>query len=234
MGKITTPDDFNTILRDWGERYQLQREHYVGMSIDDCLELVRRIGAMRCPGFVLDEQNKGVYADLVRWVNGDPEARCLTMEGRPTKASLLKGIYIAGPTGTGKTVCLDVLNIYARTIGIQYRAGGFVKFLGWNSQRSDAICEKYAQNGDLIGFKTEGILCIQDLCSEAPETLFMGNRRNVMQTVLEARADATNLFTLVTSNQPITKLKDFYGDRVQSRANEMFNYYTLKGDDRRR
>lgn len=231
---MKTPDDFNSILRDWSDRFQMERKQYGAMTLEDCLELVCRIGRMICPGFVLDQYNKKVYANIVRWVNGDPAAQCLTPEGHPTKANLFKGLYIAGPTGTGKTVCLEVMNIYAKTVGIYYRAGGIVKLMGWNSQRADSICEKYAQNGDLHAFKTEDILCIQDLCAEAPETLFMGNRRNVLQTVLEARADATNLFTLVTSNQPINKLKDFYGDRVQSRANEMFNYYLLRGDDRRR
>ena len=234
MGQMRTPDDFNAILRDWSERFQMQRGCYDGMSFSDCMELVRRIGTMICPGFVLDGENTGVFENLVRWVNGDPSAQCLTPDGHIAKVNLLKGIYLAGPTGTGKTICLNVLNIYARTIGITYRVAGVVKPLGWGSQRADAICEKFAQNGDLHSFKTEEILCIQDLCSEAPETLYMGNRRNVMQTVLESRGDATNKITLVTSNKSIGKLGEFYGERVQSRAYEMFNYYVLKGADRRK
>jgi len=234
MGTMKTPDDFNLFLRDWSERFQMTRIPYEGMSFTDCMELVRRIGRMLCPGFVIDAENRAVYEDLVRWVNGDASAKCLTPDGHKAKANLLKGIYLAGPTGTGKTLCLNVLNIYAKTVGIQYRICGVVRTLGWNSQRADAICEKYAQNGDLYGFKSQEILCIQDLCSEAPETLFMGNRRNVMQTVLEARGDASSKLTLVTSNRSIGKLGEFYGDRVQSRAYEMFNYYELRGADRRR
>ena len=230
---MKTIDDFNYLLRDWSERFQMTRIPYEGMSFTDCMELVRRIGCMICPSFVIDAENRDVYENLLRWVNGDPSARCLKPDGSTAKADLLKGIYIAGPTGTGKTLCLSVLNIYAATVGVEYRANGVRKRLGWAPQRADAICEKYAQNGDLDVFKKEEVLCIHDLCSEAPDTLYMGNRRNVMQTVLEARGDATNRITLVTSNRSIGKLSEVYGDRVQSRAYGMFNYYELRGNDRR-
>ena len=79
------------------------------------------------------------------------------------------------------------------------------------------------------------IIGIQDLGQEPKETLYMGNRLNVLQQLLEYRGDRGDQLTLITSNLRISSetLKRDYGDRVQSRLVEM-NYFEIKGKDRRK
>ena len=77
---------------------------------------------------------------------------------------------------------------------------------------------------------------MQDFGSEAKETLYMGNRINVMQQIIESRGDRNFLVTLLSSNLPLTHqlLMEKYGGRVVSRLTEMCNYIELKGIDRRK
>jgi len=79
-------------------------------------------------------------------------------------------------------------------------------------------------------------MAFQDLGSEPMESLYMGNRLNVMRQILENRGDRTDVITLITSNLPINcqEFTSMYGDRVASRLLEMCNYFEIKGTDRRK
>ena len=80
------------------------------------------------------------------------------------------------------------------------------------------------------------MLGIQDLGCEPQESLYMGNRVDVVRQLIEYRGDKTDEITLITSNLKINgeKLVNRYGDRVASRLNEMCNYFEIKGKDRRK
>ena len=108
--------------------------------------------------------------------------------------------------------------------------------LRWSCVRTDAICDEYTKEGEMRGYKDMAVVCFQDLGTEPLESLFMGNRQNVMKQILEHRGDLYNVITLISSNLPINHdaLNDRYGDRVSSRLCEMCNYFELKGQDRRK
>ena len=80
------------------------------------------------------------------------------------------------------------------------------------------------------------MLGIQDLGSEPQESLYMGNRVDVVRQLIEHRGDKTDEMTLITSNLKINgeRLVNRYGDRVASRLVEMCNYFEIKGKDRRK
>jgi len=80
------------------------------------------------------------------------------------------------------------------------------------------------------------MLGIQDLGQEPQESLYMGNRVDVVRQLIEYRGDRTDEITFITSNMKINGdvLMNRYGDRVASRLMEMCNYYEIKGKDRRR
>ena len=106
----------------------------------------------------------------------------------------------------------------------------------WSIYRADEVCREWACIGDIQKFKTISILAIQDLGQEQQETLYMGNRMNVLKQLLEYRGDQDGQLTLITSNLKLSgkKLEELYGDRVQSRLFEMCNYFEIKGKDRRK
>ena len=108
--------------------------------------------------------------------------------------------------------------------------------LSWAITRADEVCQEYVANGEIQRYKQRAMIGIQDLGQEPKEVLYMGNRLNVLQQLLEYRGDRTDQLTLITSNLRISSdtLKRDYGDRVQSRLVEMCNYFEIKGRDRRK
>lgn len=232
--------DIKRALESWGVTKagitRMPQDH----DLDECMELVERIGQTFYEGFVIDDRNRFVFENIVLWMIASPEAKAHDDDGHEIPADLNKGLYIAGRTGTGKSLLLSIFSVFAKMLFIQYEANTKKCNMDFQFYRSDLICDDYAREGDLQKFKQMPILCIEDLGAEEPETLFMGNRRNALRSILEARADKRSLLTFATSNLSMRRLATFndgrerYGDRVQSRAYEMFNYYVLGGKDRRK
>jgi DNA replication protein DnaC len=216
-------------------------------SMDFAMQTVETIGKKRNPRFVIDNENRFVYENLIRWVHGDPEMKCIdpdTLKIIPGR--LDAGIYIGGKTGTGKSWALDIMAGYCFGDDVRFRVGDKTPFLSWKNYRADTICEEYTATGSINGYKNQAIVCFHDLGSEPEESLYMGNRVGVMKQILECRGDRTDMITLITSNLPMCRLpeskkKDFnirdltdrYGDRVMSRLRAMCNNFEMNGKDRR-
>ena len=199
---------------------------------NDLRTFMREIGKRFVPNFILDEENSDVYENVRRWADARPFT-CLDpgnpknkIPGDPTK-----GLYICGPTGSGKSILVAVVNAYLSALYAKIKVGDSVENLTWESRRSDEICIEYAKTGDLTQFSKARVLCIQDIGSEQKETIYMGNRVEVIRTILEYRGDRSNLMTILTSNDRISEGR--YGERVKSRLYEMCNYFELVGKDRR-
>ena len=201
---------------------------------DDLRAYMLAIGQEVIPGFVLDSDNSYVYENVRRWVDGDPDFEAFDASSMAyVKGDLKKGVYIAGPTGTGKTALADVMLRYANGLFLKIKLDGRDVRLGWPSYRSDEICMDVVKTGEIDKYVNMPVICVNDVGSEPKESLYMGNRVEVMRTILERRGDNhARCLTIMTSNLPIGKLP--YGSRVESRLYEMCNYYELKGQDRRR
>lgn len=202
-------------------------------SMDVMLEAVRSIGLSYDPRFVLDSDNTEVYRNLVYWMMNDDRMQAVHPgTGRRIAGRLDKGIYLAGNTGSGKTVAMNILRkLYSLNVFLSSDD----KPILWKEKRADEITDYYANSGELETFKKAPMLSIQDLGCEPAETLYMGNRVRVMQNILEYRGDRKDFITMVTSNIPMAHedLRSRYGERATSRMAEMMNYLTLTGRDRR-
>ena len=230
-------------IQDEGYFNTVRRYSYLPYDLDMAMKVVEAIGKSRNPNFVIDDENRFAYENLVRWIHGDPAMMCLDPETRrPVPGRLDKGIYIAGNTGTGKSWALEIMTVYATIDKIQvyygrgYDGKDIIGCLHWMNVRTDTMCEEYSREGSYDKYKQWKVLGIQDLGAEPPESLYMGNRVDVMRMILEYRGDQTDRITLITSNLPINhqKLIDRYGDRVASRLTEMCNYFEIRGSDRRK
>lgn len=214
-------------------------------EIGTMLKAVEEIGKKIDPRFVLDDDNRWTYAQLIMWVMNDVRIRNIVQTGKNEKTEIAgrpdKGIYLGGPTGTGKTVAMNIVReLYKinRFTYKEYLKNGMAvdRVAYWQEFRADQITDDFAQNGDLTLYKTTPLLCIQDLGSEPTETLYMGNRANVLRQIIEYRGDLGNkAVTLITSNfSPRNPaMRERYGDRAISRLIEMTNYLPLEGRDRR-
>lgn len=202
---------------------------------DDLRAFIQEIGKETLPGrFVIDSDNSYVYENIRRWVDANPDFEALNPATMTFgKGDLGKGIYIAGPTGTGKTILLNVMLLYSKGLYLKIKLDGRDTNFVWQTYRADEICMEVVKTGDVDQFVNVPVLCINDIGSEPKESLYMGNRVEVIRAILERRGDYhSRCLTLLTSNYRIDGLP--YGDRVKSRLYEMCNYYELKGKDRRK
>lgn len=214
----------------------IKRQQYA-YDLSKAREAVMAIGRSRTPRFALDATNTFAYDNLIKWVMGDPSMQCLDPETRQHRQGRLDaGIYIAGNTGTGKSWLLDIMSAFCLVDNPVVTLGDVTRPLRWRSFRADAICDEYAAKGSVDRYKSLAILGIQDFGSEPRETLYMGNRLQVLGSIIESRGDRTDLLTLITSNYPISHpdLEAIYGSRVVSRLQQMCNYFEIRGADRRK
>ncbi|MBE6339844.1 MAG: hypothetical protein E7069_03765 [Bacteroidales bacterium] len=195
-----------------------------------------QIGKLCIPAFIIDDDNSFVYKNLMLWALADPSCKAIDPEtAKEIPADLNKGIFISGKTGTGKSVALEVLREFVREVRDRgFYINGICENLTWTNFRADDIVDRFCEGESLRWMKKAAMLGIQDLGSEPTEAIYMGNRHELLRLILESRADYSTV-TLVTSNFAMLapELRKKYGDRVQSRCREMFNYYVLGGEDRR-
>jgi len=224
-------------IKERGLFQSITRLKYLPYKMEMSLQMIEAIGKERRKHFQIDDENRFVYENLIRWVHGDEEMKCLhpaTQKIIPGR--LDAGIYIGGQTGTGKSWALEIMAAYCLVDNVQIKIGENMRCLYWQNERTGVICDEYTSAGSFEKFKKMAIIGIQDLGAEPAESLYMGNRVPVMSQILEHRGDQTNLITLITSNLPMNSetLSDRYGDRVLSRLSEMCNYFEIRGKDRRK
>ena len=218
--------------------FETMTRYRTAYDMDVAMALVEAIGRQRNPRFVIDDENRFTYDNFIRWCHGDETMQCLDPETlEPVQGRLKKGIYIAGNTGTGKSWCLEIMQMYCKTANLRicFRSKGITP-LSWAGVRVEEICGHYAASGKAGTYAGRDILAIQDLGSEMQETVYMGNRADVIRQLIEQRGDRQDVLTLITSNLRLggDKLLGRYGDRVASRLHEMCNYFEIKGKDRRK
>lgn len=199
------------------------------------MEVVEAVGKQRHPKFAIDDENRFVYENIVRWIMGDPRAQAINPEtGKPAPADLTKGVIICGSTGSGKSWAMEILSQIAEIVKASYKAGRDIRPLAWPCVRAFDICNAFSKYGEVDVYYQRPVLCIQDLGSEPAESIYMGNRVDVLRQLLEYRGDCNGKLTLITSNLTYDEMPVRYGDRVASRLFGMCNYYQIVGKDRRR
>lgn len=202
------------------------------------MKVVEGIGKARSARFQIDDQNRFLYENLIRWVMGDPEMKAVNPDNwrEVIPGDVTKGVFIGGRTGTGKSWAMEIMSLFTRVDGVGMKAGGNSFFLEWPNVRTSALVNEYSLTGRISEYSKRPVICFQDLGAEQAEAMFMGNRCNVMKTILEERGDNKNCLTLITSNLPIVgaDMEKMYGQRVTSRLREMCNYIVVGGEDRRK
>lgn len=208
----------------------------VSLCIEDAMDIVRRIGRMYEANFTIDKDNEFVYYNLIKWVNGDNTMQALDpCTQKPISGNLKGGIYLAGPTGSGKTFCMEIIKAYAMYVNARVQIYPHEpRVLSWQPQHARSIVDSYARTGSFNGTDEADILFIEDLGCEPDSVSYMGNKTDAMKHILEYRGDFSNKLTLIATNLPMMAdwTMNRYGSRVISRFGKM-NYFELKGKDRR-
>lgn len=220
---------------------RLTRVRVVQPDYDMCLRQIEAFGRNHFPGFVIDDNNRFVYLNLVKWMYGDPTMECHNplSKGKISKmrGDLNKGIYLAGSTGSGKSVALEIINALARWEGIPFFVGDERFSLRWRANLAANIHEEIAEDhSKLAEYKNLHVLCVQDLGGESEDpAVYMGNRVYPLKSILESRGDRQDQLTVISSNHsPLSEVMvSRYSSRCVSRLLGMTNYLVLGGADRR-
>ena len=216
---------------------QILRYSYLPYQIHTAMEIFKKIGQKRGKDYIIDSNNKFVIENLIKWAHNDETMVCLDPMTRGViKADTTKGIYIAGRSGTGKSLIFEILAEYLTIDNVMVRLGESNKLLTYRITTTNKICGNYQKDGDLFHYIEEPIYCFQDLGAEQRETLYMGTRTSVMKTILQERGDNPKCITLISSNNKMLDEDNraMYEERVLSRLKKMCNYFELKGEDRRK
>jgi DNA replication protein DnaC len=194
--------------------------------------------------FEIDEQNKNLFEALCCYFSNDKGFLELASDEKyglnVNNPSLDKGILLAGNCGIGKTWMMQLFQKNNRQVYIMRNAKLIADLYekagqdGFDSENYDNLIENDFNDSGVFFQKYSG-LCIDDLGTEDWKAHY-ANKKNVIRDLIEIRYAKKNMGVYLhgTTNLSVVELGSFYGARVMSRMREMFNFFDLGGEDRRK
>lgn len=181
--------------------------------------------------YYLDEYNQSIFEMLCQYFTGDPG-----FEMHDEDFSLDKGIMFFGDIGCGKTSMLKMFTVNSHKPFAIYSCRSIAQEYAKDGPGS---LDKYASLQPCYPQQNYGIDLLgrsyDDLGTEENKSNF-GNKVNVMQDIFYKIYDSSLIGNFhTTTNLTADEIGEYYGLRVRSRLNEMFNIirYDPQAPDRR-
>lgn len=152
-----------------------------------------------------------------------------------SEADRQKGLYIAGPTGTGKTTFCKILFATLSNCVLKFMYSDKIYHFNTICTTELQLNKEYMRTGDFY-YINRSSLFIDDI-GQSKEVSYMGNKLDPIKEVITERYDNLKYtFTSFTSNYPINhkSLIDQYGERVADRIQAMCNYYIINAKNFRK
>lgn len=180
--------------------------------------------------FSMNANKEKVYRMISQYIAIDPD-----FEKENPGFDLMKGLFIYGRLGTGKTMLFNALDLIFQKMQFHFHqfertSTKTVIFEVMKNKNLSIGIEKYLSRQWMF----------DDLGHEKNMIGIFGDKVNVMEEIMTHRY---NLFvesgkkTHVTSNLQIEnpdEITVMYGDRVRDRFNQMFNFIYMGGDSLRK
>jgi hypothetical protein len=202
------------------------------------LESFDRIAQTVCPGFELDNDNREIYMNTIKYFAGD----------KTSIYDLRKGLYVYGKVGVGKTMYFKIFNTLNRAvkspvennfsvINVNDLVTGFaLKGFEYLSNLGFYLTYCGGSYGSGSGYGP-GHMLLDDLGQSASTVKHFGNNTNVIAEFIQRRyyiyIEAFKL-THVSTNMSPDQIKKEYGEFVASRMRQMFNRILFPGNDKRK
>lgn len=188
-----------------------------------------------CPSFVIDDDNRDIYENAIRYFAGDGECEW----------DLNKGIYLYGPIGVGKTLFFKIFRELAnancefknnfRRITISEMIDGVTRdgskyFVSSGITFDDSLPM-------LIREDRSNHILLDDLGQSVDSVKYYGTNINIITDFIQRRYYAYTdyrLLTHITTNMVPKEIISEYGEFIASRMMEMFNIIPFKGKDKRK
>lgn len=201
------------------------RIRYLPYKIDVALDVIERIGKSIEPSFILTPSAREVYIKLIQYFHADPEFN----------GDLSRGLLLMGPSGTGKTLAMKVMQKYRKIDEIQFIKNHKLCPLIFDINHVNDVASSFITDGidGLRYFCTRYVICLDDIGAEIPAVKHYGNDLDVIAHVISER-QARGLLTFGTTNYPADVLEKKYDDRTVSRIYGLFNFIEMVDKDFRR
>lgn len=173
--------------------------------------------------FKVDENNQVFLNLLCKYFAQDETFETLH------KGELQKGLLVTGNHGTGKTSSFQII----QTISQKYN----LKQLWFPIAPTSKIVEKYnmEKNKDFIVKRySKGTFLFDDLGAEKEASNY--GKEDIFIRILENRYNefmAKGIKTYITSNLTLQEIRKRYGERVEDRFVQMFNFLEIDGKSKR-
>lgn len=190
------------------------------------------------PNYQLTEEIKMILINVYRQVTGNYFYKIDPVTGKyieSSEADRQKGLYIAGPTGTGKTTFCKILFSTLSNSVLKFAYSDKVYQFNTICTTELLINKEYMKTGDFQYMQRSSLL-IDDI-GQSKEVSYMGNKLDPIREIITERYDNLKYtFTSFTSNYPINhrSLVDQYGERVADRIQAMCNYYIINSKNFRK
>lgn len=186
--------------------------------------VIRIIREMYGDKYTTNDQIKTLLTNMTKYFICDPSCQL----------DLEKGILLYGGVGTGKTTLFRIFKRLADALDIKE---GYNRAFAVEKTNHIVLDVRERPNEVNISKYFNGNICFDDLGQEASDAKVYGNTVSVMGDILFNRYDRfqnNGILTHATTNLSEKELADKYGERIHSRAVEMFNWIQFDGKDLRK
>jgi DNA replication protein DnaC len=225
--------DANVLMKEIRPNpYLIRREGY---DFEKRLESFMRIAKAICPEFEIDDENRSIYENTIRYFAADESC----------EYNLNKGLYVYGPYGVGKTLYFKIFQALNRAID---SPNNFKRLIV--TDLIDGISQKGSQYfldteivpggrfrlSNNLWDKVDHFL-LDDMGQSERFANNYGNKIDVIAAFLQRRYYAFTDYSSLThcsTNLVPSEIESEYGEAINSRLRQMCNVILFPGKDKRK